>query len=79
MKAVEHAETAYEVAALNLIQALKTAYPVGSRVEVNLGGHDLILEVTGHCSSWWHRPEEMYGVNLRTGKQRSFTRRNVIT
>ena len=72
------AATAHQQAAESLIAAVKQTYPVGAKLRVALGGHQLEIEVTGHNEFWWNRPGVIIGKNIKTGKQRDFDWNRVI-
>ncbi|WP_110968302.1 hypothetical protein [Pseudomonas huaxiensis] len=69
---VQAADNALKLAQVGLLVAVKTAYPVGSRVSVQAGQNTLLIEVTGHDSAWWSRPGYIHGKNRKTGKSRTF-------
>jgi len=71
-KKVKQALDNYEAASRAVMDAVQQAYPIGLRMEVKLGGHNIFIEVTAHSSSWWHQPAEIIGVNVSTGKLRRF-------
>ena len=52
-------------------QAVKD-YPIGTLLSVVLGGHMILLEVTGHNKFYWCDAGTIYGENVATGKHRSF-------
>jgi hypothetical protein len=75
---VKEAKKKYEAACKALIAMVREVYPVGTRLMVRLGGCDIEVEVTGHSDSWWHSPGEIFGINIHTGKSRSFHASQII-
>lgn len=56
-----------------LVQATRTAYPEGARVQVVLGGATVVGQVVRSGGSPWFRPSDVVIVNERTGKKRRFS------
>lgn len=75
---VEAATARLKQKQLELIQTVQREYPVGTEVSVLLGTHVVQLRVSGHRTSHWHCPGQMFGVNLKTQKQREFYDRNIL-
>jgi len=68
-KAIEQREAAHE----RLVKAVRSHYPLGTRVAVRLGQHTVVGEVVGHGPTWSFKGStEVLVKNERTGKVRSF-------
>lgn len=57
--------------------AVQHTYPKGSKVQADVGGHLITVEITGY-GSYWCNPGELYGTNLKTGKHRHFSHTHVL-
>lgn len=78
-KAIEQAEARHKAACLDLIEAVKTCYPVGSHAYVSVSSRATVLvEVTGHSDSWWSDPGTIIGRNITTGAGHRFTPAQVV-
>ena len=75
---IKAAQDARQAAAENLIEVTRQAYPVGTKLNVRIGQHIITVEVTGHRTSWWCDPGQMYGFNVITGSHRSFSPSQVL-
>lgn len=75
---LERAAEAVKLAQLALQDLVKAAYPVGTELKAELGGHVLHLKVTGHNRFYGAGAGELHGVNLKTGKPRCFHFSQVI-
>ncbi|RVD77065.1 hypothetical protein [Pseudomonas koreensis] len=75
---IEAAKKAYQEAAENLIEVVREVYPVGTKLNVQIGTPIITIEVTGHNGSWWYEPGQIYGFNVITGKKRSFSPSQVM-
>ena len=69
---IEQARKEHQSAAENLMVVIKKQYPVGTIIDVKLGGHILEIEVTGYSQSWWHSPGYIRGTNINTLNSRDF-------
>ena len=63
---------------LAIMHKIKEMYPIGMLVSVQLGGHELVIRVTGYNKCWWSRLDEIYGVSNKTGKPRTFVPYDII-
>jgi len=63
---VSVAKKVYEMAAKNLVQTVKGAYPVGTRLRVRAPRGEKTVEVIGHDEAWWHRPGRLRVRNVKT-------------
>jgi len=75
---VTKAKTDYKAAAEHLMAVIRAEYPIGDVVDVELGNAIVTVEITRHTDSWWHRPTEVTGVNIHTGKTRRFTPEQIV-
>ncbi|MFV3326600.1 hypothetical protein ACNFG0_09015 [Pseudomonas sp. NY15372] len=71
------AEETAKVAQRKYSEAVQRAYPIGRILRVDVGGHQITIEVTGH-GAFWSRPGEILGTNVKTGKARQFHHRHVL-
>ena len=55
-----------------LLEIVKEKYPVGRLIYVELGGHRLVIEITGYGWNYSRRPGEILGINYSTNKKRTF-------
>lgn len=77
-ESVEAAKMKYQQAAKDYDAAAESAYPPGTIVNVQLGRATVTLRCTGSRGSWWACPGQLCGVNVKTGKVRTFYADNVI-
>ena len=63
---VSVAQGIYETAAKALVQTVKGAYPVGTRLRVRCPRGEKTVEVIGHDEAWWHRPGRLRVRNVKT-------------
>jgi hypothetical protein len=78
MDLIKNAIHDHQEAAKRIIECTKDVYKVGQVVTVLLGGCTIQVKVTGVSDHWWHEPGLIGGVNLKTGKHRSFLHGNVL-
>lgn len=67
-----------KAAQLAMIAAVEKAYPVGTLLIAKLGGHQVEVEVTSHNQCYWCNPGEIWGTNLKTGKNRYFMPSSIV-
>ena len=79
MARLEQSTQRYERAAMDIVEDVREAFPVGMVVRAELGGHEVDLEVIGYSGAWWSSPDEIIGRNIRTGKKRLFRPGHVIS
>lgn len=75
---IETAKKAHQKAAENLIEAVREAYPIGTKLNVKIGRNIITIEVTRHSGRWWSYPEQMSGFNVITGNTRNFSPEQVL-
>jgi hypothetical protein len=75
---IKAARDAYQAAAEKLIEVTRHTYPVGMKINVRIAPHIVTVEVTGHSGAWWCDPGQISGVNVITGKPRSFSASQVL-
>lgn len=66
------ANDAIKEAQLSLQALIKGVYPIGATVDVQMGGHRVTVEITGHNGAYWAGAGDLHGVNVKTGKTRRF-------
>jgi len=75
---IKAAKKAHQEAAENLIAVVREVYPVGTKLNVQIGIPVLTIKVTGHSTAWWCDPGQMIGINVITGKNRTFSPSQVL-
>ncbi|HGM5579264.1 TPA: hypothetical protein ACKP22_000922 [Pseudomonas putida] len=75
---IKKAEDELIFAQVGLLSVVRRAYPVGSRLQVQIGRSATEVVVKGHISAWWSRPGYIQATNPRTGKTRTFPHSAVI-
>ena len=68
----------WEQSAKKVIEAVKEAYPIGTRLLIRKGRYQIFVEVRDHRDAWWHNPGELIGVNLRTGVTHIFSPGHIV-
>jgi hypothetical protein len=63
----------HKKACLELIEAVKCDYPVGSHVYVAINVRStILLAITDHSDAWWASPGEIIGQNITTSAVHRF-------
>lgn len=75
---IKAAEDELVFAQVGLLSAVRRAYPVGSRLRIQIGRISTEVVVKGHVAAWWSRPGYIQATNLRTGKNRTFPHSAVV-
>ena len=75
---IKAAEDELIFAQVGLLSAVRCAYPVGSRLRIQIGRSATEVVVKGHISAWWSRPGYIQATNPRTGKTRTFPHSAVV-
>lgn len=75
---IKAAEDELIFAQVGLLSAVRHAYPVGSRLRIQIGRSATEVVVKGHISAWWSRPGYIQATNPRTGKTRTFPHSAVV-
>ncbi|WP_408601412.1 hypothetical protein [Pseudomonas sp. PLMAX] len=78
VKSVEQAKEQVKEAQRVLIAAVRWAYPEGTKVLVKRGESKLRIKVTGHHSQTGENAGVINGVDMDSGKSRTFHDSNVI-
>lgn len=61
-----------------LCEMVAKEYPVGTRLIVELGGHQVTVEVTSH-NHYWSQPGQLHGFNIHTGNHRRWMPSDIVT
>jgi hypothetical protein len=72
IRSIAQAHERYKQARTFLQETVRAALPLGTRVEVELGRAFVRGVITRHGEAY-HDPAEIWLVNEKTGKERSFT------
>lgn len=75
---IKAAEDELIFAQVGLLSAVRRAYPVGSRLRIQIGRSATEVVVKGHNAAWWSRPGYIQATNPRTGKNRTFPHSAVV-
>ena len=75
---IKAAEDELMFAQVGLLSAVRHAYPVGSRLRIQIGRSATEVVVKDHISAWWSRPGYIQATNPRTGKTRTFPHSAVV-
>lgn len=78
IKSVEQAREQVKEAQRALIAAVREAYPEGTKVLVKRGESKIRIKVTGHNSQTGQSAGVINGVDMDTGKSRTFHDLNVL-
>lgn len=77
MTEVHDAQRAADFANRRYSASVQRTYPTGTKVNAEVGGHTITVEVTGY-GSYWSSPGEIHGINVKTGKARHFHHRHIL-
>lgn len=78
IKSVEKAREQVKEAQRVLIAAVREAYPVGTKVRVKRGESEMRIRVTGHHALTGESAGVINGIDMDTGKSRTFQDANVL-
>lgn len=75
---IKAAEDELIFAQVGLLAAVRRAYPVGTRLRIQIDRSATEVVVKSHIAAWWSRPGYIQATNPRTGKNRVFPHSAVV-